>query len=370
MKMNFRVIEPNAGVQLDGGLYQEIAIYVRDLLRCDYGLVALLENDALRLEGIAGRNGVASGNMPADLMSRLRNFGPELSDDARLLAAPVSYCGRVVGLLAAYSSQPRTFTTHDLEKLMVYTHVAAGIIANDVSKEDADMRTNFTTDDLRHFFRLITMGELSASFAHEVRNPLMLIRGHLRSMDATLGADHPLRTNFEAIERASIRIEEMGKRMLDFSRKRTRRPEPSDVADLIWDALHFIQPYMRPKFIDVQVQLEPHLPTIDVERWQMLQAIVNLLQNAADAMADVDQRVLSITAGIQQNHLQIVISDSGTGIAPADLPKIFEPFFSTKGDRGTGLGLFITKQVVQEHGGTVAVETSDRRTSFHISLPL
>jgi len=189
-------------------------------------------------------------------------------------------------------------------------------------------------------------------------------------MDATLGAEHPLRTHFEAIERASLRIEEMGKRMLDFSRKRTRRPEPCDIGELIWDALHFIQPYMRPKFIDVQVQLEPDLPAIDVERWQMLQAIVNLLQNAADAMADVDRRVLSITAGIQQNHLQIVISDTGTGIEPAALSKIFEPFFTTKGDRGTGLGLFITKQVVQEHGGTATVETSDTGTSFHISLPL
>jgi len=158
--------------------------------------------------------------------------------------------------------------------------------------------------------------------------------------------------------------------MLDFSRKRTRRPEPCDVEELISDTLRFVQPYIRSKFIDVQLQIEPHLPPIDIERWQMVQAIVNILQNAADAMDDLDRRVLSITACLQEDFVQIVVSDTGTGIPRSNLSKIFEPFFTTKGDQGTGLGLFITKQVVQEHDGTVTVETSSRGTSFHISLPL
>src|SRR5262249_48340951 len=105
-------------------------------------------------------------------------------------------------------------------------------------------------------------------------------------------------------------------------------------------------------------------------RWQIVQAIVNLLQNAADAMASVDRRVLSISSGIEQNRLQITVSDTGTGIPPATRSRVFEPFFTTKGDRGTGLGLYITKQVVEEHGGTVSVQTGNGGTSFVISLPL
>jgi len=370
MKRNLKVIEPNPGTQIGGELFREIAIYIRELLHCDYALVALLDRDAMRVQAVAQRNGALSSGLERDLISRLKDWGPQIADDARLLGAPISCYGQVAGLLLAYSSKPGTFTGEDLKNLIAYTNVAAAMIANDEVEENAQMTTNFTTDELRHFFRLITMGEFSACFAHEVRNPLMLIRGHLRFMDETLGRDHPLRDNFDAIDRASLRIEDMATRMLDFSRKRTRRPEPCDVEELINDALRFVQPYIRSKSIDVRLQVEPHLPPIDIERWQMLQAIVNLLQNAADAMDDLDRRTLSITACIQEDCLQIVVSDTGTGILRSDLSKIFEPFFTTKGDRGTGLGLFITKQVVQEHGGTVTVETSNCGTSFHISLPL
>src|SRR5947209_5611436 len=153
-------------------------------------------------------------------------------------------------------------------------------------------RTNFSADELLHFSRLITIGELSACFAHEVTNPLTLIRGHVRFVEESLPADHPLRVNFAVIERASRCIEEMAKRMLDFSKKRTRRTEACEIEELISDSVRFVQPYLRNHYIDVQVQLDPALPAVDLDRWQMVQAIINLLQNAADAMAESDKRVL------------------------------------------------------------------------------
>src|SRR5438132_9217452 len=234
---------------------------------------------------------------------------------------------------------------------------AAGTLTNAVAAQRGATRTNFSPDELLHFSRLITIGELSACFAHEVTNPLMLIRGHLQFVEESLPANHPLRINFEVIERSSRRIEEMAKRMLDFSRKRTRRTEPCDVAELISDALRFVQPYVRSHFIDVKVHLEPELPLIDMDRWQMVQAIVNLLQNAADAMADLDRRVISITGRVEDTQMRIVISDTGTGIASGNVTRIFDPFFTTKGERGTGLGLYITKQVIEEHNGTINVQT-------------
>jgi len=236
--------------------------------------------------------------------------------------------------------------------------------------EAATTRTTFSTDDLLHFSRLITIAEQSASFAHEVTNPLMLIRGHLRFVDESLSADHPLRTNFEVINRASRHIEEMAKRLLDFSKKRTRHTESCDTAELISDALRFVHPYMRSNFIDVKVHLEPDLPLVDIDRWQVVQAMVNLLQNAADAMAGLDRRVLSIKAFVEGVHMRIAISDTGTGIPSGNVSKVFEPFYTTKGERGTGLGLYITKQVIEEHNGTITVQTGDHGTTFVISLPL
>src|SRR5436190_16204210 len=144
----------------------------------------------------------------------------------------------------------------------------AGTLTN-ATAQRGSTRTNFNPDELLHFSRLITIGELSACFAHEVNNPLMLIRGHVRFVVESLPADHPLRINFEVIERASRRIEEMAKRMLDFSKKRTRRTEACEIEELISDALRFVQPYLRTHYIDVQVQLEPDLPAIELDRWQM-----------------------------------------------------------------------------------------------------
>jgi signal transduction histidine kinase len=231
-------------------------------------------------------------------------------------------------------------------------------------------RTNFNPDELLHFSRLITIGELSACFAHEVTNPLMLIRGHVRFVEESLPPDHPLRNNFQVIDRASRRIEEIAKRMLDFSKKRTRQNEVCEIDELISDALRFVQPYLRTQFINVQVHLDQDLPAARVDRWQMVQVIVNILQNAADAMAESEKRVLSIATRIEGDVMKIAISDTGCGIAAEDVQGIFDPFFTTKGERGTGLGLFIAKQVVEGHKGSITVETGSGGTTFVISLPL
>src|SRR5207245_10648178 len=113
---------------------------------------------------------------------------------------------------------------------------------------------------LLHFSRLVTIGELSACFAHEVNNPLTLIRGHVRFVEDSLPVYHPLRNSFEVIERASRRIEEMARRMLDFSRKKTQCAESCEVAELISDALILVQPYFTAQCIQVKIDPDSHLP--------------------------------------------------------------------------------------------------------------
>src|SRR3954447_13733185 len=142
-----------------------------------------------------------------------------------------------------------------------------GVTVIDSEPANLPYLSSLTADELRHFSRLIMMGQLSACFAHEVTNPLTLIRGHLHFVQQTLPADHPVRGDFEVIERASHRIEEMSKRMLDFSKKQTRQVEPSDLAEVISDALRFVQPYMRSQMVDIQAQIEPDLPLVRLDRW-------------------------------------------------------------------------------------------------------
>lgn len=368
MKHNLKLVEPHLNQIEYSGPFHEIAVRVRDLLKCDYALVATAEKGSVRVQAIAGGGADKSTNLAVDLISKIRDWGPIVIDESRLVAVPVTRGDEAIGLLVGYSSKPGHFTSDDLERLLSFSHVAADVI--EAARGNGTTRTSFNTNELLHFSRLITIGELSSCFAHEVTNPLMLIRGHLRFVEEALTEDHPLRINFEVIDRASRRIEEMAKRMLDFSRKRKPTREDCDFAELVSDAMRFMQPYFQNQYVDVQIHIDRKLPHVQIDRWQMVQAIVNLLQNAADAVAERDRRVLSITVQAEGTQLRIAISDTGPGIASADLSKIFHAFFTTKGERGTGLGLYITKQVIEEHYGTITVETGDRGTTFVISLPL
>jgi C4-dicarboxylate-specific signal transduction histidine kinase len=362
-----KVIEPTAGVLESSGPYYKIAVQVREILRCEYALVATPENDSIRLQAIASE-GNASSDLAINLISKLRDWGPIVVDDSSLVAVPVCRDQTARALLVGYSSKRGTFTGDDLQRLMAFSQVAAHLLEN--ARGTRTTSTQLSNEELMHFSRLVTIGELSSCFAHEVGNPLMLIRGHLQFVEGSITEDHPLRMHFEVIDRASKRIEEMSKWMLDFSRKRSPRKEKADLGEVISDALLFIQPYFRAQYIEVRVQLEPNLPFVSLDKWQMVQAVVNLLQNAADAMADQSKRILSITARVEGSQVRVGIADTGTGIAAVNAPHIFEPFFTTKGERGTGLGLCITRQVIQDHGGAIDVQTDDRGTTFVISLPL
>src|SRR5215467_11868419 len=176
--------------------------------------------------------------------------------------------------------------------------------------------------DLLHVARLVTVGELSTCFAHDVMNPLMMIRGNLSFVNETLPSDHPARAYFDVIERAYVRIEDMARRMLDFSRKRPTRLQCFDALEIVSDAIRFMPPYFHEKYTEVKLSIAPGLPQIQADRWQFIQALVNIFQNAADAMAGSDCRMLSVNVTRIDSDICIGISDTGRGIPEQILPKI------------------------------------------------
>src|SRR5262245_32001985 len=232
--------------------YQEIAIYVRELLQSEFALLAVPKPDSVRIESIAGADRKTSPHIVMDLISRLSDWGPVIIDESRAIAAPMWSRNRIVAVLVGYSSTAGAFTTDDLERLTAYCDAASGIVAN-LLAEAPETRTTFTTDELRHFSRLITVGQLSTRFAQELMNPLTLIRGHLQVVEESLSTEESFRTNFEVVDRASRRIEEMAKRMLEFSKKRVRCTESWRVEEIISEVLRFIQPCIRRPFVETQV---------------------------------------------------------------------------------------------------------------------
>jgi len=227
-----------------------------------------------------------------------------------------------------------------------------------------------SSEDLLHVARLVTIGEMAACFAHEVMNPLTSIRGNLSIANYELPDDHPAHLYLEAIGRAERRIEELANRMLNFSKKRNAVAQSHDVAEIVADAMRFMQPYFHEQEANIRTRIPSGLPRIEADRWQIVQALVNLLQNAAEAMLASKERMLTVSVTQDDNDIRISIADTGRGIADDDLPRIFAPFFTTKGETGTGLGLYITRRIVEEHRGSISIETSSSGTTFTVSLPL
>jgi signal transduction histidine kinase len=260
------------------------------------------------------------------------------------------------------------FTTHDLSKLKAYGEAVGKSFTNSFQSSGAGRVLSH--HEMLDLTRAIAVGELSVAIAKGSQGPLGTIRRKLQKIDRDLAADSPLREEFDAIDRASRRIEETMKGMAELSRSRAPVIENCDIGELISDAIRLMQPYFHQNLVDPQVRVESDVPNLRLDRWQIIQAMANILRNAADAMANAPRRILAITAKREDQRISIAVSDTGPGIAASELPHVFDPFFTTKAERGTGLGLYMAKRVIEDHRGDIRVQSQDCGTTFIISLPL
>jgi len=228
-------------------------------------------------------------------------------------------------------------------------------------------------DGLQQILRLVTMGELAMSFSDEVRNALTTLIGHAYMGQQALPEGDPIRNHLDSITRNSMRMKGMIDSMLNFGRKREETTDRCAPEELIHEAVRIAGPYLedfKHPPIAVQVDVESECPKIAVTRWEMIHVLVNLLTNAADAMSESQQRLITIAAHREpQAMVRISVADTGSGIASENVGRIFTPFFTTKGERGNGLGLFIVRSTIEHHGGSITLQTGDSGTAFTIALP-
>ena len=218
--------------------------------------------------------------------------------------------------------------------------------------------------------RLSVLGQLTATIAHELRNPLSAIRNTmvvLRKMVSGAGveADRPL----SRIERSIERCDRMVTSLLDYARQRELKCSRLQLDRWLGEVLDE-QQVLQPT-IDFERQLSAADAIVDLDMDRFRRVLTNLLENAAQAMQDPpDGKRKIVIQTSATDRAELMIEDSGSGIAPDILPKIFDPLISTK-SFGTGLGLPIVKQIIEQHGGTIAVESKvGQGTSVRISLPL
>jgi PAS domain S-box-containing protein len=223
--------------------------------------------------------------------------------------------------------------------------------------------------------RLVSLGEITASMAHEFNNPLGIVMGFTQDLMSETDPSHPHYRSLKIIDEETRRCEKIIRDLLQFARPKSTDLCPTDVKQIIEKTLTLIANHLYKQKIDAVTQLEEHLPKIYADPQELEQVLVNLYFNAIDAMSDggrltVSAKVSQGAPGIPQ-EVAITVADTGFGISPEDLPKIFQPFFTARKKSGLGLGLPICDRIIKNHGGRIAVKSDPGQgTTFEIHLPV
>ena len=230
------------------------------------------------------------------------------------------------------------------------------------------------TQQLWQASKLATMGELAASVAHELNNPLATVGLRTENLLLKMPADSDKRRPLEIIAQEVDRMATLVNNLLQFSRRGRRQVSTVDPREEIANSVEFVHYHLRTHKIEIVREFADPLPTIQADRQQLRQLFLNLLTNASDAMPKGGKLIVRAASGRLSGAEAVVIefADSGEGIATEDLAKLWEPFFTTKPEgKGTGLGLAICRRIVEEHGGTIAVHSEGigRGATFRVVLP-
>lgn len=221
---------------------------------------------------------------------------------------------------------------------------------------------------VRRSERLASLGRLAAGIAHEIRNPLSSIRGFAQFFGNRFKGREE--ENYASVMVKEVdRLNRIISELLDFARPKKPHLEPQNLQNLWENILVLGEAEFKKKKIEIEKKYDPHLPLVMADRDQISQAFLNLLINSVESIDAGGKIRLFLKRGEQAGKVEVIIEDTGRGIPPEDIEKIFEPFFSTK-QKGTGLGLAIVHQIIESHGGEIRVKSEEGKgTAFCITLP-
>jgi two-component system NtrC family sensor kinase len=231
-----------------------------------------------------------------------------------------------------------------------------------------------TQDQLLQSAKLAAIGELASSVAHEVNNPLMVIMGQAGLASRELDGLPATQTRLDTIVEQTHRASKIIRDLLDFARRREPTPEPVEIRDVLERSLQLVGGRLTAGGVVGEVEVLGPVPLITGDRDQLTQVFVNLLTNAVDAMPDgghvLLQAELRTAAGVR--CLSVNVSDTGVGMTPEQVRRVFEPFYTTKPEgKGTGLGLAVSAGIVRKHEGTLEVFSElGKGSTFVVSLPI
>jgi signal transduction histidine kinase len=312
----------------------------------------------------------------ATVDASLRALAAELEAARVAVLVPLFMSGELAAILVVGEKvSAEVFDSAEIELLEMLIGQTAVAMKNaglygDLQHRMEELRTT-QQQQLIQSAKLAAIGELAASVAHELNNPLTVILGTtcLLRRDSTNG---PLDTQLALVEEQAMRAGKITRNLLDFARKREPRHEPVNVNVLVPRALELVESKLRRRPVEVETRLTPNLPAMLGDADQLTQVLINLVGNAIDAMSKGGRLVVTTGLRPETDSVVVSVSDTGMGISEDQLPHIFEAFYTTKPEgKGTGLGLSVTAGIVKAHSGTIEVDSEPGRgTTMRVCLPL
>jgi signal transduction histidine kinase len=297
---------------------------------------------------------------------------------------------KILGIIDVESSSRNAFTHNDFIAL----ESLAGILASVITSADQYQRLQLTIDQLQNMqielrarmdaqhlaenrlvqaAKLAAVGEMAAGIAHELNNPLTSVTGFAELALDAIPEESETHKDLEIVMREAIRARDVVRRLLDFARQSESTRVRVSMNEVIEDVVALTRHLIHTSGVELKLELEKDPPWISVDANQMKQVMLNLVHNALQAMPSGGQLIISTQSASRAGQDWIVVSvcDTGVGIPHPDQARIFEPFYTTKGDQGgTGLGLSVTYGIVTDHGGQIELESQlDVGSKFTVWLP-
>lgn len=300
----------------------------------------------------------------------LKEVFQQMNDIEAEASIPLISKGHLIGILNLSHKFSKDIYSHeDIELLTTLANQASIAVENARLYEDLKKSKSY----IRRADRLASLGTLTAGLAHEIRNPLVAIKTLTQLLPERLD-DEEFRNHFLSIASGEVdRISSLLNELLEFARPSDPKLEFEDINSILDGMVLLISTESKKKQIRIIKQYDPELPRIKVDREQIKQVFLNILLNAIEATpenGEIRIKTRSFKKPGGESYVQIEFTDTGCGIPSEYLEEIFNPFFTTK-TTGSGLGLSISNQIVQDHRGYIEVESEEKKgSSFYVNLPI
>lgn len=354
-------------------------------LTCMYGIAQIAAQPGLSLDGALQETvGLlpAAWQYPEMASARIilddREFSsPGLAGGPHGLSADITVQGKLRGRVEVVYADPgegdATLLFEDEPFLKEERHLIDGVareLTTLIGRKEAEEEAQRLQQQIRHADRLATIGELAAGVAHELNEPLGNILGFAQLAGKSEDLPDQTRQDLEKIVTASLYAREIIKKLMFFSRQAPAQKTGVDLNKVVGDVMTLLKPRCEKGGVAVEVDLAEVPPVVRGDAAQLQQVLVNLVVNAIQAMPDGGTLRVQTTA--DNETVRVGVADSGVGIPPENLERVFMPFFTTKDvGEGTGLGLAVVHGIVTLHGGTVRAESEvGAGTRFEARLPV